>query len=87
MLGVFNGPSHFPPRTVADEEYPEFPPELYRAYEADNRAHKRATGIMWAVSPPVFADFEICPLDPERKGWMQPVCVESARNIFIEKDY
>src|SRR5271165_2120409 len=55
MLGVFNGPSHFPPRTVADNEFPELPPELYRAYEADNRAHKKATGIMWAVSPPVFA--------------------------------
>jgi hypothetical protein len=87
ILGVFNGPSHFPPRTIADDESPEFPPELDRAYEADNRAHKRATGFMWAVPPPVFANFEVCPLDPERKGWMQPVCVESARNIFIENDY
>ncbi len=87
ILGVFNGPSHFPPLTVADDESPEFPPELDRAYEVDNRAHKRATGIMWAIPPPVFADFEVCPLDPERKGWMQSVCIESARNIFIENDY
>jgi len=87
MLGVFSGPSHFPSRTIADDESPELPPELNRAYEADNRAHKRATGIMWAVPPPVFADFEVCPLEPEHKGWMQPVCIESAKSIFIEKDY
>ncbi len=87
MLGVFSGPSHFPPRTIADDESPELPPELNRAYEADNRARKRATGIMWALPPPVFADFEVCPLEPEQKGWMQPVCVESAKKIFIEKDY
>jgi hypothetical protein len=42
---------------------------------------------MWALPPPVFADFEVCPLEPEQKGWMQPVCVESAKKIFIEKDY
>jgi len=87
MLGVFSGPSHFPPRTIADDESPELPPELNRAYEADNRARKRATGIMWALPPPVFADFEVCPLEPEQKGWMQAVCVESAKKIFIEKDY
>jgi hypothetical protein len=87
MLGVFSGPSHFPPRTIADDESPELPPELNRAYEADNRDRKRATGIMWALPPPAFADFEVCPLEPEHEGWMQPVCVESAKNIFIKKDY
>jgi hypothetical protein len=66
---------------------PELPAELQRAYEADNRRLKRETGIMWAVPPPVFADFEICPLEPERKGEMQAVCIESAKNIFIEQDY
>jgi len=86
ILGVLNGPSHFPPGQE-DIENPELGPELDRAFEADNRAHKRATGIMWAVPPPVFADFEICPLEPEHEGWMQPVCIESARNIFIENDY
>ncbi len=87
MLGVFNGPSHFPPHSDEDVELPEFPVELDRAYEADNRRLKRETGIMWAVPPPVFADFEICPLEPERKGEMQAVCIESARKIFIERDY
>jgi len=88
LLGVFNGPSHFPPRTTDDDIFnPEFPAELDRAYEADNRRHKKATGMMWAIPPPVFAEFEICPLEPEHKGWMQDICIESAKNIFIEKDY
>jgi hypothetical protein len=51
VLGVFNGPSHYPARTNDDIENPELPLELYRAYEADNRRLKRATGIMWAVPP------------------------------------
>jgi hypothetical protein len=87
VLGVFNGPAHFPPRTIADDENPELPRELYRAYEANNRAQMKATGIMWALPPAAFADFEVCPLEPEHKGWMQPVCIECAKNIFIEKDY
>ena len=87
MLGVFNGPSHYPARTNDDIENPELPSELYRAYEADNRSLKRATGIMWAIPPPAFAEFEVCPLRQEIKGRMQAVCVESAKNIFIEKDY
>jgi len=86
ILAVLNGPSHYPSRTVDDLENPEFPTELDRAYEADNRRHKKATGIMWAIPPPVFADFEICPLEPEHKGWMQGVCIESAKNIFMQKD-
>lgn len=86
ILGVFNGPSHYPPRKEEDVESPELPAELNRAYQADNRRLKRATGIMWAVPPPAFADFEICPLEPERRGWMQSVCIESAKNIFIQDD-
>jgi hypothetical protein len=33
-----------------------------------------------------WADFEVCPLEPERKGWMQAVCIESAKNIFLDHD-
>lgn len=87
MLGIFSGPSHYPPRTIADDEDPELPPELDRAYAADNRARKKATGTMWALPPPTFADFEVCPLKPVPKGWMQPVCIESAKKIFIDNDY
>src|SRR5229473_5129005 len=31
ILGVFNGPSHYPARTNDDIENPELPSELYRA--------------------------------------------------------
>ena len=89
MLGVFNGPSHFPPRIASFDDdvfNPELPAELDKAYESDNRRLKRETGIMWAVPPPVFADFEVCPLEPEKRGEMQAVCIESAKNIFLEKD-
>lgn len=87
IVGVFSGPSHFPPAIEEYDENPELPATLLRAYEADNRRHKKATGLMWGIPPPVFADFEICPLEPEHKGWMQDVCIESATNIFIEKHY
>ena len=32
----------------------------------------------------IFADFEVCPLEPERKGEMQAVCIESARKSLVE---
>jgi hypothetical protein len=32
----------------------------------------------------IFADFEVCPLEPERPGAMQAVCNESAKNIVVE---
>jgi hypothetical protein len=32
----------------------------------------------------VYGDFEICPFTPERKGYMQMVCVESASHLFVK---
>lgn len=86
LLGVFSGPSHYPALTDNDIFNPALPAELDRAYEADNRRHKKATGIMWAIPPPVFADFEVCPLKREIKGERQPVCIESAKNIVIQQN-
>ena len=86
MLGVFNGPSHFPPRDIADDEDPEMPVELNRAYDAEIRRLKRQRGYAWGIPPSTFADFEVCPLEPKHEGWMESVCIESARNIFVEKD-
>jgi hypothetical protein len=86
MLGVFDGLSPVSPGTLEGEE-PEFPLVLIKAWEHSRRRLKRETGIDSAIPPPVFADFEVCPLWPEKKGWMQPVCVESAKNIFVEPDY
>jgi hypothetical protein len=33
----------------------------------------------------IFADFEVCPFEPEKEGSMQPACIESAKNIVVEK--
>lgn len=33
----------------------------------------------------VFGDFRVCPLTPEREGWMRRVCIESASNWFAKK--
>ncbi len=84
LLGVFSGPSHYPAVTDDDVFNPELPAELLDAYEADNQRLKRETGTMWAIPPPVFADFEVCPLRPEIKDERQPVCIESAKNIFVQ---
>jgi hypothetical protein len=32
----------------------------------------------------LYGDFEVCPFTPERKGYMQMVCVESASHIFVK---
>jgi hypothetical protein len=84
---LYNGPSHFPPRGIADDESPEFPVSLDHAYEAYNRRMKRETGSIGAIPPPTYADFEVCPLEPEKPEEMQAVCIESAKQIVIPKDY
>ena len=86
VVGVYSGPSHFPPRTIADDESPELPPELENAYEADYRRWKRSDAQYYEF-PRIFADVEICPLEEEKKGEMQPVCIESAKKIFVQKSY
>jgi hypothetical protein len=87
ILGVFNGPSHFPPRTIADDENPELPANLQRAFDIDYRHWKDSTSDIDYEFPDIFADFEVCPLEPEKQGWMQAVCIESAKNIFVQKAY
>jgi hypothetical protein len=70
ILGVYSGPDRYPPRTDKDSQRPEFPAEIDKVFR-----------------PPintVYANFEICPLEPERKGEMQAVCIESASNIAVE---
>lgn len=86
ILGVFNGPAHYPLSRFEDSENPEFPEELNRAYAGDNRRQKLERGTGWTIPPRAYADFEVCPLRPEIKGWMQAVCIESAKKIVIEKD-
>jgi hypothetical protein len=32
----------------------------------------------------VYGDFEVCPFTPERKGFMQMVCIESASHMVVK---
>ena len=70
ILGVYGGPSRYPPRTDRDDAFPEFPASVSKVYRPPDNI--------------LYADFEICPLEPEQIGEMQAVCIESAKNIFVE---
>lgn len=54
-----------------DNEHPELPANVNRVFKP--------------FSNQVFADFEICPLEPEHRGEMQDACIESAKNIVVGK--
>jgi hypothetical protein len=67
ILGILSGPDY----NLADEEKegPELPPNVERTFKP--------------FSNRIFADFEVCPLEPEKTGVMQRVCIESAKNIVV----
>jgi hypothetical protein len=70
LLGVYSGPS-VDREDSLDNESPEFPLSVDEKFKPfENR---------------IFADFEVCPLEPEQPGEMQAVCIEAAKNIVIEK--
>ena len=70
MLGVLSGPGA-EKRDPNDSVHPELPENVWRAFKTlDTR---------------IFADFEICPLEPEVAGEMQDVCIESAKNIVADR--
>jgi hypothetical protein len=70
ILGIYSGPS-VDRENSPDNEGPEFPANLMRKFKPGKNQ--------------VFADFEVCPLERERPGEMQAACVESAKNIVVEK--
>ncbi len=71
LLGIYSGPSSERIDPL-DNEHPELPANLAARYDM-------------ATNSWVYADFEVCPLAPERRGFMQPACIESAKNIYAEK--
>lgn len=83
ILGILSGPNSWQ-INPEDSLNPELPVNLGRAYSAEYRRKEAAKDTDAGVHGPVFGDFEICPLEPERPGWMQPVCIESAKNIFFD---
>jgi hypothetical protein len=71
VLGIYSGPS-VDPRGL-DSERPELPANVAGLF-SDFEDYIR-----------VFADFEVCPLEPEKAGEMQAACIESARHIVVRK--
>lgn len=70
ILAIFSGPDA-EKRDEGDNERPELPQNVARTLRPFENY--------------IFADFEICPLEPERPGVMQSACIESARNIVVGK--
>lgn len=72
LLGIYSGPSiNVRGDDKGDNEHPELPASLSKQLIP-------ARDIIWA-------DFEVCPLEPARPGAMQPACIESAKKVFVEK--
>jgi len=81
ILFIYGGPAAFPARTEEDRTAPEFPANLERAYQAEVPRLER---LKKAMPDWVYADFEVCPLEPEEPGLAQAACIESARNVFFD---
>ena len=84
ILGIYSGPDSERIDPL-DNEHPELPANLDRAYEAEYQRKIKAKEPDAEWPDTVFADFEVCPLEPEHPGWMQSVCIESAKNIFLQR--
>ena len=84
ILAIYSGPSHFPPKTDEDSEQPEFPASVDNAWDAAYKLKIKTKNPDQALPDPMFGDFEVCPLEPEHRGWMQSVCLESAKNLVVE---
>jgi hypothetical protein len=71
LLGIYSGPGFGPlDPGFTEEDDVELPANLSK-YDYTK------------VS--IFGDFEVCPLAPEQKRRMQPVCIESAKRLVIGK--
>jgi hypothetical protein len=73
MLGIYSGPSVYRGQLSPDNEDPEFPADVEKIWKLK-------------VGSPLYGDFEVCPLTPERTGFMQFVCVESAKKLFVDRE-
>jgi hypothetical protein len=72
LLGIYSGPSTYRDQLSLDNENPEFPANVEKIWTP-------------RLGVPLYGDFEVCPLAPERPGAMRPVCVESAKNLFVDR--
>ena len=83
VLGIYAGPSTYPPRT--EEHYLlDFPANLERAYKLEYERNVKLGIDTPELIGDVFADFEICPLEPDIPGDMQASCIEASKTIFAD---
>jgi hypothetical protein len=85
LLKICDEPTYSSMQSTGDCADPEFPANLERVYDADQRHWKMGGGHGEYFPPDVFGDFQICPLEPERKGERQYACIESAKITFVQK--
>jgi hypothetical protein len=85
LLKICDDPTFKAMQSTGDCDDPEYPANLRRIYDSDRRRWKRAGGHGDYYPPDVFGDFEICPLEPERRGVRQYACIESAEISFVQK--
>jgi hypothetical protein len=77
LLGIYSGPAAMPTRfDTLDSESPQLPKNLETIFE-------RVQDPVYEIS--VYADFEVCPLEPHIPGHMQAACIESAKHLVIRK--
>jgi hypothetical protein len=68
-LGIFSGPATYPGDLDGDNEHPGLPENIRTRFKPfDNE---------------IYADFEVCPLEPEKPKVMQAACIESAKNVVV----
>ncbi len=85
LLKICDEPTYLSRQSTGDCGDPEFPANLQGIYATDQRRWKRDGGHGEYSPPDVFGDFEICPLEPEKKGERQYACVESTKITFVQK--
>ena len=76
IVAIYSGAAAWTERKERDGASPEFPANLKKTYDSQ---------IKDPSLERVFADFEICPLEPERSDEMQAMCIESAKNIVVQR--
>lgn len=69
VFSILSGPGSLD-RNPDDSLAPELPTNVQRAFKSPTTR--------------IYADFEVCPLEPEKPGEMQDACIESARHLVAE---
>ena len=70
ILGIYSGPETYPGDLDGDNEHPELPANIQARLKP--------------FANQIYADFEVCPLEPEKPKTMQAACIEAAKNIVVD---